>query len=46
MQIIVVHLLNLAAVLEAAGKAGDLATITARLPEVDRQFAALKAALT
>ena len=36
----------LAAVLEAAGKAGDLATITARLPEVDRQFAALKAALS
>ena len=36
----------LAAALEAAGKAGDLATITARLPEVDRQFEALKAALT
>ena len=36
----------LAAVLEAAGKAGDLATITARLPEMDRQFAALKAALS
>ena len=35
----------LAAVLEAAGKAGDLATITARLPEVDAQFAALKVAM-
>ena len=35
----------LAAVLEAAGKAGDLATITARLPEVDAQFAAVQEAM-
>ena len=35
----------LAAALEAAGKAGDLVTITARLPELDAQFAALKAAM-
>ena len=35
----------LAELLEHAGKAGDLATITARLPEVDAQFAALQAAL-
>jgi len=35
----------LARVLEQAGIAGDLATITARLPEVDAQFAALQAAL-
>ena len=35
----------LAATLEAAGKAGDLATITARLPEVAAQFARLQTAL-
>ena len=35
----------LAAVLEAAGKAGDLATITARMPEVDAEFVTLQAAL-
>ena len=35
----------LAQALEQAGKAGDLATITARLPEVDVQCAALQAAL-
>ena len=36
----------LAATLERAGKAGDLATIIARLPEVDAQFATLKEAMT
>ena len=36
----------LADVLEQAGKAGDLATITARVAEVDAQFAALKEAMT
>ena len=35
----------LAGVLEQAGKDGDLAAITARLPEVDAQFAALREAL-
>ena len=37
---------ELAAVLEQAGKAGDLTTITARVSEVDAQFAALKEAMT
>ncbi len=35
----------LAEVLEQAGKAGDLATIAARLPEVDAQVAALQEAM-
>ena len=35
----------LAAVLEEAGQAGDLATIAARMPEVERQFAAMEQAL-